>query len=120
QIDLVRPGVTQAVGSPGFAAPEQWEGQADHRADIYAVGATLFVMLTGSLYRDPNQAERALRQTPEPVAEIIRSCLSRDPDQRFQNARDLTAALEAARRSIAELPTRDVDPADDRTEIGVF
>ena len=112
-----------AVGTLGYMAPEQMKGQpVDHRADIFALGAVLHEMVAGApafrrdsrigtvnavLESDPP----ALSDTVAPaIRRIIARCLEKDPDERFQSARDLAFALnalsdtmpvtEAARRTV--------------------
>jgi eukaryotic-like serine/threonine-protein kinase len=85
-------------GTPQFAAPEQLRGEPlDVRADIYAVGATLFYLLTGQppfqardlrelvdrVNHEPPKSPRALRpEIPSGLAAVILQCLSKSPAQR--------------------------------------
>jgi serine/threonine protein kinase len=108
----------------GYVAPEQVRGQAaDHRADIFAFGAILFEMTTGRrafpgasavatmnaiLTEEPDVASAA----PSPsgaeregafqaLGRIVRRCLEKSPEARFQSARDLGFALdEVSGRSV--------------------
>jgi Tol biopolymer transport system component/predicted Ser/Thr protein kinase len=83
--------VTMAVmGTPAYMAPEQWEGKpGDGRSDIYAFGCVLYEMLTG---KRPVQ-DRGVAD-PAALEQIIKRCLEKDPDDRWQSARDLGHALE--------------------------
>jgi predicted ATPase/tetratricopeptide (TPR) repeat protein len=101
-------------GTPGYMAPEQAAGREDTRADLFALGATLFVAATGlrpfgtgvqavhrvahveDLLVDPAFLAPADRRLPG-LGEVLRSCLRRDPDARFQRAADLASALRALR-----------------------
>jgi serine/threonine protein kinase len=96
-------------GTPAFAAPEQLRGEAlDVRSDIYAVGATLFYLLTGrtpieetNLIRlvarigdEPPPSPRTFNSaTPPGLADVVLQCLAKRPADRFQRYRDLVAAL---------------------------
>jgi hypothetical protein len=115
------------MGTAGYAAPEQLRGHAgDARADIFALGALLYEMLSGRRAFDgPTRADRLLATvdrdpasltaggTPAPPAleKLVRRCLEKDADDRFQSARDVAFALDAlaagATESIASaLPVR--------------
>ncbi|HEV2022406.1 MAG TPA: protein kinase [Terriglobales bacterium] len=102
------PGVV--LGTVGYMSPEQVRGQAaDHRSDIFALGAMLYEMLAGArAFHRESSAETMtaiLRDDPPEFAEghrippglerIVRRCLEKAPEQRFQSARDLAFALEA-------------------------
>jgi serine/threonine protein kinase len=94
-------------------APEQVRGQdADHRADIFSFGVILYEMLAGvapfhgdsaveTLYAILKEDAPALPEhegvSPE-LEHVIRHCLEKRPDARFQSARDLTFVLEIALR----------------------
>jgi serine/threonine-protein kinase len=98
------------LGSPYYMSPEQMRGaaRADARSDIWSIGATLFVLLTGQYpYRGANVLEicaailtteaaspRLLRADISPVLdEVVRRCLARDPSERYLNVLQLAQAL---------------------------
>jgi len=99
------------LGTAGYMAPEQIRSlHTDGRADLFALGAILFELLTGGrafdrdsrvetlnaiLHDDPPVASAATLLPPV-VDRIVRRCLEKDPDARFQSARDLAFALETA------------------------
>jgi eukaryotic-like serine/threonine-protein kinase len=95
-----------AVGTLGYMAPEQVRGElADHRSDIFALGAILHEMIAGTpaFRRDSRIAtvnavlESELPELSGDVApairQIVRRCVEKEPDNRFQSARDLAFAL---------------------------
>jgi serine/threonine protein kinase/Tol biopolymer transport system component len=97
------------IGTYPYMAPEQLEAKdSDSRAAIFAFGAVLFEMFTGQrAFRGDTQAgliaaimatpPEALTAAPPPlppaIGRVIRRCLARDPDDRWQTARDLAAEL---------------------------
>jgi Tol biopolymer transport system component len=84
---LTRPG--DVMGTPAYMAPEQWEGKpGDTRSDIYAFGCVLYEMLTGK-----RAAEERAPVEPAAIENVLRGCLEKDPDDRWQSARDLKRAL---------------------------
>jgi eukaryotic-like serine/threonine-protein kinase len=89
--DLTLTHVTQegaVLGTPAYMAPEQWEGKrADARSDIYAFGCVFYEMLTGKRAAADRVAVAA------PVESILRTCLEKDPDERWQSAREVKHAL---------------------------
>jgi eukaryotic-like serine/threonine-protein kinase len=99
------------MGTVGYMSPEQVRGQnADHRADIFAFGAILYEMLTGKrAFQKPTSPETMaaiLNEDPPAISQIspglspamqriVRRCLEKNPEQRFQSASDLAFALAA-------------------------
>jgi eukaryotic-like serine/threonine-protein kinase len=97
------------IGTPSFMAPEQAAGdRVDHCADLYAVGAVGYFLLTG---RPPFAAGSAMRtvaavltepvpplgrtDVPTTLEAIIHQCMSKAPSDRFKSADELNAALAA-------------------------
>jgi Tol biopolymer transport system component len=103
------PGVV--MGTMGYMAPEQVRGRpADARSDIFAFGAILFEMLSGKrafhgdsaadtmsaiLREDPPDLSATNQNVSPGLERILRHCLEKTPEQRFQSARDLAFDLEA-------------------------
>jgi len=99
------------LGTPGYMAPEQVRGHAaDPRTDIFAFGAVLYEMLSGVrafrretpaesmtaiLREDPPELSDATHSVSPALDRIVRRCLEKNPEQRFQSARDLSFALSA-------------------------
>src|SRR5262245_44615489 len=97
------------LGTLQYMAPEQLEGkEADARADIFAFGAVLYEMATGSkAFTGESQAaviSSILTQVPGPIAHaqspgasaldrIVKTCLAKDREERWQNARDVGLQL---------------------------
>ena len=93
-------------------APEQVRGESsDYRADIFAFGCVLYELLTGrrAYRRDsaPETMTAILKEDPpapltlawrwrQPSQRIVRRCLEKRPEQRFQSTRDLVFALESS------------------------
>jgi serine/threonine protein kinase len=103
------------VGSPGYAAPEQYKGQVDPRTDIFAFGAVMHRALSG---RDP-QSEPPFTFPPlaqmrpdidSRLAQLIDQCLSYDANQRPQHAAEVLAALTALAS-----PAASASPPNNRT-----
>ena len=94
----------QITGTLMYMSPEQLQGkEADARSDIFSFGCVLYEMLSGSrAFGGTNAAsmiaaimerEPAPLKTTPPLDRVIRTCLAKDPDQRFQNALDLKRDL---------------------------
>jgi eukaryotic-like serine/threonine-protein kinase len=110
----LKTGPEVVMGTLPYMSPEQTLGQRlDHRSDIFSVGVVLYQLITGRLpFSGKTAAETANLITtaqPEPVARfnhdvsvelerIIRKCLEKEPQRRYQTAADLAADLENLKR----------------------
>ncbi len=98
------------VGTLQYMAPEQVEGlPADARTDIFALGALLYEMLTGQrafqgtsktsliaaiVSAEPPAASELVPMTPPALEHVIRKCLAKDPEARWQSAADIGGQLQ--------------------------
>ena len=99
-----------ALGTPDYMSPEQIQGKrGDARTDVYAIGVMLYEMLAG---RVPWEGDNALavmsqavnaeapplhqlnRDIPPPIDGIVRKCLRKSPDERYEDAASLEVDLE--------------------------
>jgi eukaryotic-like serine/threonine-protein kinase len=102
-----RPG--HIVGTFQYMSPEQTEGKdADARSDIFALGAVLYEMATGKraftgksqaslvaaiLASEPPPISMVQPMSPPALEQVIKSCLAKDPEDRFQTVHDLKLQL---------------------------
>jgi len=102
------------VGTFQYMSPEQVEGKdADARSDIFALGAVLFEMATGTrafegkttasviaavLERNPAPISTVQPMSPPSLDEVVKTCLAKDPEERWQSARDVRLQLDYIRR----------------------
>ena len=97
-----------AIGTPGYIAPEVWlrEARADHRVDIYSVGAMLFRMLVGqSPPLAPTVEELRKSGVPGVLLPLLSMALARSPRDRYATAKAMQTALCEAQASFAAAPT---------------
>ncbi len=97
------------MGTVGYMSPEQVKGlAADHRSDLFSFGAILYEMLSGKrafhgetsvetmsaiLKQDPPELTETARMVPPALERIVRHCLEKNPEERFQSARDVAFNL---------------------------
>jgi formylglycine-generating enzyme required for sulfatase activity/dienelactone hydrolase len=124
QADLTGTGLR--LGTIAYMAPEQFEGDVDARADLWALGVVMFEMLASrrpfeagddlkTMNAVLNRAPQPLRplrpDTPDALVAVVERAMQKNPAQRFASARDMAAAIEACRRSsaapVAESPRDD-------------
>jgi Tol biopolymer transport system component/predicted Ser/Thr protein kinase len=104
-----QPGVV--LGTMGYMAPEQVRGKpADKRSDLFAFGTILYEMLSGQkafrgdsaadtitaiLTKEPPDLSQTNKEVHPGLDRIVRHCLEKNPEERFESARDLAFDLEA-------------------------
>jgi eukaryotic-like serine/threonine-protein kinase len=111
------------LGTAGYMSPEQAEGEeVDHRSDIFSFGAILYEMVAGhpafggdtaarklaSVLRDePPPLENQALDAPQWLLRVIRLCLRKIPDERYQNITDVKFALVELKEDLepGEAPT---------------
>jgi serine/threonine-protein kinase len=112
------PGVI--LGTAGYMSPEQAQGKTkeiDHRADIFSFGCILFEAITGrrafagtdtidtlnKIIREPAPLISNFNPgAPADLQRIVRRCLAKDPEQRYQNIKDVAIELKEIRRELQE------------------
>lgn len=98
------------MGTVSYMSPEQARGQkVDHRADIFSLGVMLYEMLSGKkpfegatpsdvmaavLVKEPEPLEQVVSNIPSALQRIVKRCLEKLPEKRFQSAGDLAFALQ--------------------------
>lgn len=108
------------LGTVGYMSPEQAQGKTkeiDHRSDIFSFGCILFEAITG---HKPFEGESALKSlhmvvyepapaikdfnpsTPAELQRIVRRCLAKDPEDRYQSIKDVAIELREVRQEMAE------------------
>src|SRR5213082_3573651 len=106
------------IGTVGYMSPEQAQGKTDeidHRSDIFSFGCILFEAVTGhkafagkdaveslnKIIREPTPAITELNPAaPADLQRVVRRCLAKDPDERFQNIKDVAIELKDLRREM--------------------
>jgi len=106
------------VGTLGYISPEQVRGRsADARSDIFSFGCILYAavtrrrpfdreshfdILSAIVYEDPAPLHQFWESAPWDIDRIVRRCLEKNPDERYQSARDLAIDLRDAVRHLDE------------------
>ena len=115
-------GAGQVIGTIQYMSPEQIEGkEADARSDVFALGAVFYEMATGRrpfegksqisvasaiLEKDPAPIRQLQPLTPPAFERVVSTCLQKNPEERFQSARDIRLELQW----IAENPIAETKP----------
>jgi serine/threonine protein kinase len=115
------------LGSLHYMAPEQVEGkEADARSDIFALGAVLHEMATGQkafdgksaasviasiLEREPPALSTLQPLTPRALGHLVKVCLAKDPDERWQTAGDVMRQLKWIANERPDAPVSSAQPA---------
>jgi serine/threonine protein kinase/Tfp pilus assembly protein PilF len=113
------PGVTQTgmmIGTPDYISPEQAEGEkADQRSDIYSLGAILYEMVTGKVpfkgdtalsvaikhkTQAPHDPKKLNPELSADLSRLILTCMEKDPERRYQTARELLTDLDKIEKGI--------------------
>jgi serine/threonine protein kinase len=106
------------LGTPQYMAPEQYEGkEADERSDIFAFGCVVYEMVTGKrcfdgktkasliasvLGGEPVPMSTLVPVTPPALERLVKRCIEKDPEDRYQSMRDVVLELRSTGASGAD------------------
>ena len=120
-------GQTVTVGTVHYMAPEIGAGKYDRGIDIYALGAVLYEMLTGTppfLGASPSEvlmkhlaSEPDVSGVPQPFANVIKKAMAKDPTQRYQTAQEMVEDVfgaEHVRQSVSVFSPEDLSMVAER------
>ncbi|HVS82179.1 MAG TPA: LpqB family beta-propeller domain-containing protein [Pyrinomonadaceae bacterium] len=111
-----KPGVV--LGTVGYMSPEQAQGRVkeiDHRSDIFSFGCILYEAVTGRKAFEGKDAidslNKIIREQPTPIStlnpdtpydlqRIVRRCLAKDPEERYQSIKDVAIEIKEVRREL--------------------
>lgn len=104
------------MGTVDYMSPEQAHGRdMDHRTDVFSTGIVLYLLVTGRhpfggasfaekidriVHAEPDAIARFNYSVPAELERIIRKCLEKDPDRRYQSARELLVDLRNLQRAV--------------------
>jgi eukaryotic-like serine/threonine-protein kinase len=124
------PGVV--MGTVGYMSPEQVRGfPVDHRSDVFSFGATLYELLSGKrafergtpadtmsaiLKEEPPELSESGRNISPALDQVVRHCLEKDRENRFQSAKDIAFALSQASGPATTVGAPVAAPAAGRTK----
>ena len=117
--------VNMFIGTPPYMAPEQIEGgQTDHRADVFGFGCVLYEMATGRMAFEGKTRSEVMaailsgtlppmtpleRLSPPFMERIVRRCLAKDPEDRWQSMRDVVLELKSIVAAPGGVPGKRTD-----------
>lgn len=93
------------LGTPDYAAPEQTEGNADHRADIYSLGVVLYEMLAGERPKEDFVPPSRRVLVDIRIDEIVLRALEKEPELRFATAAEFRRQVEVAAKNSSTKPS---------------
>ncbi len=124
------------IGTIQYMSPEQIEGkEADARSDIFALGAVLYEMVTGKrpfsgksqislasaiLESDPEPVSKLKPQTPAAFNHVVKTCLQKNPDDRYLAAHDIKLELQWIEADKSSPTAAPVTPASSRSRERLF
>lgn len=96
------------VGTVGYCPLEQLQGNPEPRSDLYAVGATLFELLTGQIPKPLSipPVRTVQPDVPEKFARLVDRSVKQNVEERFQTAAEMREALEEVRQSMRPSPPK--------------
>ena len=94
----------QAMGTPHYMAPEQWEQplDVDHRADIYALGVVFYELLTGELPLGRFAPPSHKVEVDVKLDDVVLKTLAKEPELRYQRASEVQTDIESISRRAAD------------------